>query len=784
MWHHKLHKGGALGPKTLADVGSGAGMGIAALSSALTINGQTVSPTFRYEAKNATELLWTATVGNDLPGSGTGALLDQDTPMLSMADMAVDMNSGTQTWVDSGTTFGDLGTDDFVIEGVVKSSDTANSVIARKLAATGWNLYMISGKIVANIIDSTTSLFPQTAVLPSGVWFHFIAFFDRSGSARFYTNGRAGSAFNISTASGSLDVVTAFSIGDGAADDHSIAYLALWQRDNWLDSHNQAALANERISRLEGTWTNFFNAGPDRSLVRNSVATLEKQDQNGLQKLFQVGAGWSRTEKRPDKNQRYGTGYRSEEQQTNLLTYSEQLNNAAWTKQRTTIDANTAVAPDGTTTMDTIVEDATASNTHYIEQSFTQSASAYTLLSVVQAASRRWIQLELSSSTDGAASAYFDTGSGVIGTQSNNDNAGVRYLGGGRYLVWLTDTRATAEACAARAYLADSNGGRSYSGASLDGVYCWGLQITATAYPVSIIKTEGATVTRLKDTLQYTGLSFGSGYTLACDHLSTDVVDGSHVLGEISDGSGANRLSLYRSGSGKVLLLTSGGATQASIGGTINFESEQWQEYRGTAQEDDVAAYMDGVADGTDALATMPVSPNELNIGAYFDATSQLNGLVRVRLLSEPTIKNVTDFGAIMSQAAGYISSSSATAQSTSYANVGGTFTSVNLTDFTMSAAGVFTYTGSSTKRFVVSAACSGSIDSGTPLVTTVIEKNGTPVTSSEEERKVATTNVGAWPIQGTVELANGDTINLATKVDSGTPNLTMTRMSVVIHEE
>jgi hypothetical protein len=38
----------------------------------------------------------------------------------------------------------------------------------------------------------------------------------------------------------------------------------------------------------------------------------------------------------------------------NLLTYTEQFDNAAWTKDTVTISANSAVAPDGTTTADTI----------------------------------------------------------------------------------------------------------------------------------------------------------------------------------------------------------------------------------------------------------------------------------------------------------------------------------------------------------------------------------------------------------------------------------------------
>src|SRR6056297_1427264 len=54
-----------------------------------------------------------------------------------------------------------------------------------------------------------------------------------------------------------------------------------------------------------------------------------------------------------------------EPQRTNLLQYSEEFNNAAWIKDNVTITPNDAVAPDGTTTADKLVED-TSSSQHRI----------------------------------------------------------------------------------------------------------------------------------------------------------------------------------------------------------------------------------------------------------------------------------------------------------------------------------------------------------------------------------------------------------------------------------
>jgi hypothetical protein len=61
----------------------------------------------------------------------------------------------------------------------------------------------------------------------------------------------------------------------------------------------------------------------------------------------------------------------------NLLTFSEQFDNAAWTKSSVTVSANSDTAPDGTTTADTLA--ATGANGTTLS-SFTALAASYTFL--------------------------------------------------------------------------------------------------------------------------------------------------------------------------------------------------------------------------------------------------------------------------------------------------------------------------------------------------------------------------------------------------------------------
>ena len=81
----------------------------------------------------------------------------------------------------------------------------------------------------------------------------------------------------------------------------------------------------------------------------------------------------------------------------NLLTYSEQFDNAAWITARASVVANAVAAPNGTVTADKLVEDTTASNNHRIRQDISTSAIPYTFTVFCKAAERGYVALNLSS---------------------------------------------------------------------------------------------------------------------------------------------------------------------------------------------------------------------------------------------------------------------------------------------------------------------------------------------------------------------------------------------------
>ena len=187
---------------------------------------------------------------------------------------------------------------------------------------------------------------------------------------------------------------------------------------------------------------------------------------------------------------------------TNLLLYSNQADNAAWTKSSATVTADATMAPDGSTTADKIVE-AAATAVHSDAQTITAAANvAYTYSREIKAAGRTSVALCMDRDagmadycravfnlTTGAVTAVTNagTGSGATGTAT--------YLGNGYWLCTLTGTPSTTVGTQVRAttFLTDQN---AYAGDGVSGVYVAEAQLEAGAAATSRIATTSATVTR------------------------------------------------------------------------------------------------------------------------------------------------------------------------------------------------------------------------------------------------------------------------------------------------
>lgn len=195
----------------------------------------------------------------------------------------------------------------------------------------------------------------------------------------------------------------------------------------------------------------------------------------------------------------------------NLLTYSDQFDNAAWTKTAVTINANDSgtVAPDGTQTEDNIVE-TTAASAHYVTQSATCSSAAIDICITValKTLGRNYCWLQLSEAIGSTSIAqYFNLSTGAIATQGTaganwaNVRAFSKPLGNGWYQFTLI-ARKTNTATNITAFIgsAIADATSSYTGNTGFGMYNWRATLAQSSVPVRLVQTTSAASTGTSQT--------------------------------------------------------------------------------------------------------------------------------------------------------------------------------------------------------------------------------------------------------------------------------------------
>lgn len=186
--------------------------------------------------------------------------------------------------------------------------------------------------------------------------------------------------------------------------------------------------------------------------------------------------------------------------QDNRLLRSEQFNDAAWTNTRSSITANAIAAPDGNLTADKLVEDTTATNTHFVSQTVTIGANqTLTFSCYVRAAERTRCRLSMISGTD-QANVNFDLTS-VTATPAPVNAAVVSGseiidVGGGWFRLSVTGVPSPSGATVGcRIFLLNAIGGSLYTGDGTSGLHVWGAQLSEASSQTSYVQTIGTPVT-------------------------------------------------------------------------------------------------------------------------------------------------------------------------------------------------------------------------------------------------------------------------------------------------
>jgi len=173
----------------------------------------------------------------------------------------------------------------------------------------------------------------------------------------------------------------------------------------------------------------------------------------------------------------------------NLAGYSEDFSNAYWTKNRSSITANSTTAPNGTTTADSLIE-STASGTHeFVTTGLSVELQRYNFSIYAKANTRTKIQLLLAGTPwfdTGNGQASFDLSNGTVISAINGATATIESVGNGWYRCTISKSTISASKSGVLAVqLLDASGNSSYTGDGTSGAFLWGAQLNigSTAKP-------------------------------------------------------------------------------------------------------------------------------------------------------------------------------------------------------------------------------------------------------------------------------------------------------------
>ena len=331
-----------------------------------------------------------------------------------------------------------------------------------------------------------------------------------------------------------------------------------------------------------------------------------------------------------------------EEQRTNLQIQSEDFT-TSWAPAASSITANAAIAPSGTLTGDKLIEDATNA-WHYVAFfSITPVAStAYTMSVFAKQGERNFVQLYLPSAAFGgsnaANSAVFDLSTGTIASQGGSlTGASITNVGNGWYRCVITKTSVGTTSFPFVITVNNSSAFSTtgYQGDGTSGIYIWGAQLEAGAFPTSYIPTTTTALTRNADVASMTGTNFSSWFNAAEGTLFSEFssyASGARAIVGISDGTLNNRIQFFANAGDPHTIasrLVSGGTqTNPANTGSIAVGAIGKAALAYAVGTNQGAISVNGGAPTTSSPAAIAVGVNTLELGKG-SALSNMSGYLR-----------------------------------------------------------------------------------------------------------------------------------------------------------
>jgi hypothetical protein len=334
-------------------------------------------------------------------------------------------------------------------------------------------------------------------------------------------------------------------------------------------------------------------------------------------------------------------GLLSEESRANLLLRSAEFDNATWNKSNARVTANAATAPDGGANADKLIENAGTGTKQIFQPGISfVSGTAYTYTVFVKQAERSFVYIVGASGVFSAAPAgSVNLSSGaIVQTPSGNSSAlTVRNVGNGWFRIEFTAT-ATSTTNAAGFDIRPSLNGTdlgSYTGDGTSGIFIWGAQLEAGAFPTSYIPTTTTALTRSADVASVNTLSpwYNASAGTVYAGLQRYALIPSTALANawaLSDNTNNERFLAYNTGSVQTmdLAVTDGGVAQATLVAPNAITANATIKTAFAYAVNDFAFVRDAGVVQTDTSGTLP-TVDRLYIGANATGIGQWTSHIR-----------------------------------------------------------------------------------------------------------------------------------------------------------
>jgi len=333
-----------------------------------------------------------------------------------------------------------------------------------------------------------------------------------------------------------------------------------------------------------------------------------------------------------------------EPQRTNLVTFSEQFDNAGWTKTFASIAANNAASPDGYTNADKLIPNTTL-DVHQASQVIALADStSYAFSCFAKADGYNFLRLAPTTKAGVTNSTFFNLSTGAVGTVGVGHTASIVNYGNGWYRCSIVYNSATgASSTNHRVAVTAEDNQISFAGNGTSGILIYGAQLEAAAYATSYIPTLATSVTRVADAAFKSSISSLIGQTAGTIYAEFTAFGGFTTVRNVinlNSGGSANFVAAFylndifyarlRVNSGSLIDVTKSGLAEGTHKFAIAYAAN------------DLTMYIDGVIVGQNTAASVSFSSplNEVAIGENTTGAEQLGGTVSEALVFKTRLTN------------------------------------------------------------------------------------------------------------------------------------------------